>query len=412
MVSEVLDKQVPEGYQQTEVGVIPEDWEVYMLDTVANIIDPQPDHRTPPEVVGGEPYIGISNFTVDNSVDWDGSRKIIPAAVDKQQASFLIRPGDIIFGKIGTIGLPKFLPNTSFRYALSANILLIQPNIDPYFIMAWLRSSEVKASISRELHSTSQAAFGIHKMRALLIPLPPTGAEQTAIANALSDVDALITSLEKLITKKRAIKTAAMQQLLTGKKRLPPFDRTHTGYKQTELGEIPEDWEVVGLGKVLSIRHGKSQKNIECENGRYPILATGGEIGRTNVALYDKPSVLIGRKGTIDKPVYRDKPFWTVDTLFYSEVNEAYHEKFIYYKFCQVDWISYNEASGVPSLNTSTIERILQSVPFDKEEQAAIANVLSDMDKEIEALEHRLTKTQQLKLGMMQELLTGRTRLL
>ena len=81
--------------------------------------------------------------------------------------------------------------------------------------------------------------------------------EQTAIANALSDVDALITSLEKLITKKRAIKTAAMQQLLTGKKRLPPFDLTHTGYKHTELGEIPEDWEVgrafSGCGQCLVI---------------------------------------------------------------------------------------------------------------------------------------------------------------
>ncbi|MEJ1421956.1 MAG: restriction endonuclease subunit S, partial [Candidatus Sedimenticola sp. (ex Thyasira tokunagai)] len=231
---ELLDA-CPVGHKQTEVGIIPNDWEVVALDSVANIVDPQPDHRTPPEVTGGEPYIGISNFTVDNSVDWEGSRKIIATAVDKQQASFRIRPGDIIFGKIGTIGLPKFLPKTSFRFALSANVLLIQPNIEPYFVMAWLRSGEAQANISRELHSTSQAAFGIHKMRAVLIPLPPTEAEQTAIANALSDVDALITSLESLITKKRAIKTAAMQQLLTGKKRLPPFDKTHTGYKQTEL---------------------------------------------------------------------------------------------------------------------------------------------------------------------------------
>ena len=81
-----------------------------------------------------------------------------------------------------------------------------------------------------------------------------------------------------------------MQQLLTGKKRLPGFGEGK-GYKQTELGEIPEDWEIKQLGDVLKIRHGKSQKEVIEDNGLYPILATGGEIGRTNTALYSKPSV-------------------------------------------------------------------------------------------------------------------------
>lgn len=236
--------------------------------------------------------------------------------------------------------------------------------------------------------------------------------EQTTIANALSDVDALISALEKLIDKKTAIKTAAMQQLLTGKKRLPPFDQHHIGYKKTELGEIPEDWEVLEFGDVLKIRHGKSQKEIETVNGFYPILATGGEIGRTNTALYDKPSVLIGRKGTINQPRYMDSPFWTVDTLFFSEIEKGIEPKFVFYKFCIIDWMAYNEASGVPSLNASTIESVLQSFPTNKEEQTAIANVLSDMDTALNALQQRLAKTQQLKQGMMQELLTGKTRLI
>src|SRR5260370_24966094 len=151
--------EVKPGYQQTEVGVIPEGWEVSNFDAIADIIDPQPDHRTPPEVAVGEPYIGISDFKEHDIVDWNGSRKIISKAVDKQQARFQIREGDIIFGKIGTIGSPQFLPLTSFRYALSANIILIQPKIEPYFVMAWLTSSLVQQNISQELHSTSQAAF-------------------------------------------------------------------------------------------------------------------------------------------------------------------------------------------------------------------------------------------------------------
>jgi len=147
----------------------------------------------------------------------------------------------------------------------------------------------------------------------MLIPLPPK-VEQQAIAEVLSDVDDLIGSLDKLIAKKRAVKTGAMQQLLTGKQRLPGFK-----------GE----WKEKRLGDILSVRHGKSQHEICQPFGVYPILATSGEIGRTNKFLYDKPSVLIGRKGTIDRPQYVDQPFWNIDTLFYTEINSWNIAKFI-----------------------------------------------------------------------------------
>lgn len=386
---------VKPGYKQTEVGIIPEDWEVGTLESVAKIIDPQPDHRTPPEASGGVPYIGISDFLDQNIVNWDTSRKIISKAVDKQQSSFRIRPGDIIFGKIGTIGLPKYAPITPFRYALSANVLLVQPTIEPHFVMSWLRSKECEKAIIGELHSTSQAAFGINKMRRLLIPVPPAP-EQRAIARALNDMDALLGTLGRLIAKKRDLKQATMQQLLTGQTRLPGFD-----------GE----WEFKRLGDILTVRHGRSQHGITVPDGDYPILASGGEIGRTNSFIYDMPSVLIGRKGTIDSPKYVDSPFWTVDTLFYTEISREAYAKFVFYKFVMIRWRSYNEASGVPSLNAKTIESIEIKTPHITE-QTAIAAVLSDMDAELASLEQRLTKTRALKQGMMQELLTGRTRLL
>lgn len=226
------------------------------------------------------------------------------------------------------------------------------------------------------------------------ILLPPLE-EQAAIAKALSDVDSLTSSLQKLIEKKKAIKQGAMQELLTGQKRLPGF------YKE---------WRIVQIGETLSIGHGQSQKTVENRFGKYPILATGGCIGYANDFLWDKPSVLIGRKGTIDKPQYADYPFWTIDTLFYTKIFDGYDAKFIYYKFCMIDWHQYNEASGVPSLNATTIENLQIIVP-EKDEQQAIAQILSDMDSEIEQLEKKLAKYQQIKQGMMQELLTGRIRL-
>lgn len=227
-------------------------------------------------------------------------------------------------------------------------------------------------------------------------PIPyPALKEQTAIAEAVSDADSLISSLQKLIEKKKAIKQGAMQELLTGQKRLPGF------YKE---------WRIVQIGETLSIGHGQSQKTVENRLGKYPILATGGCIGYANDFLWDKPSVLIGRKGTIDKPQYADYPFWTIDTLFYTKIFDGYDAKFIYYKFCMIDWHQYNEASGVPSLNATTIENLQIIVP-EKDEQQAIAQILSDMDSEIEQLEKKLAKYQQIKQGMMQELLTGRIRL-
>jgi type I restriction enzyme, S subunit len=102
-------------------------------------------------------------------------------------------------------------------------------------------------------------------------------------------------------------------------------------------------------------------------------------VGKTNTFLYDKPSVLIGRKGTIDVPQYTESPFWTIDTLFYTEIFEQVYPKFIFYKFNLINWYSYNEASGVPSLNSHTIENIDCSIP-PLLEQRAIARVLAEIE--------------------------------
>ena len=186
-----------------------------------------------------------------------------------------------------------------------------------------------------------------------------------------------------------------MQQLLTGQTRLPGFD-----------GE----WEVKRLGDVLTICHGRNQRDVVVADAPYPILATGGQIGTASHALYDKPSVLIGRKGTIDQPQYMDTPFWTVDTLFYSAMRNGNDAKFFYYRFCLISWMQFNEASGLPSLNARTIEQIEIPCPGSPE-QFSIAGVLSDMDAELASLEARRDKSRDLKQAMMQELLTGKTRL-
>jgi type I restriction enzyme, S subunit len=378
------------GYKLTDVGVIPDEWMVKRLGDLAKVHDGT--HQTPKYVTDGIPFYSVEHIT---SGDFTNTKFISNEEHRFLTRSYKLERGDVLMTRIGSIGecrLVNWDVNASFYVSLA---LLKIHGADAAFFTQYSNSRAFKTEA--ELHSLLSAIpkkinLGpISDIRLALPPLP----EQRAIAEALSDVDALLDGLDRLIAKKRDIKQATMQQLLTGKTRLPGFS-----------GE----WEVKMLGDLLTICHGKSQKGVESTDGPYPILASGGQIGKANHYIYDKPSVLIGRKGTIDHPRYMDQPFWTVDTLFYSIIENHNSAKFIYYHFCIIDWMQYNEASGVPSLNAKTIEGIKVNCP-DFLEQQAIAAVLSDMDAELEKLEERREKTREMKQGMMQALLTGRVRL-
>lgn len=180
------------------------------------------------------------------------------------------------------------------------------------------------------------------------------------------------------------------------------------GYKKTDLGVFPVDWETRPIGSLLKIRHGRSQHGIEDENGVYPILATGGVIGRTNRYLCSKPCVLIGRKGTINKPQYMDTPFWTVDTLFFSDIQNQNSAKYLYYMFLQINWNKYNESTGVPSLSARGIENIKVICTLCAKEQERIAEILMKWDEAIELQELYIDKLKVRKKALMQKLLTSK----
>ena len=308
-----------------------------------------------------------------------------------------IETGDLLFAWSGSRGT-SFGPHIwrGSTAVLNYHTWKVRPrsSIDPAYLFHALKG--ITKKIEDEAHGASAL---VHTQKREMVHYEvwvPDADQQKAIAKALSDIDDLIAALDTLIAKKRDIKQGAIQQLLSGKGRLPGFSGK---------------WSIVPFRQTLRVRHGKSQKQVEVESGIYPILATGGEIGRSNTPLYDKPSVLIGRKGTIDRPQYIDTPFWSVDTLFYTEIVRGYNPKYIYYAFRRIDWRSYNEASGVPSLSAKTIEDIEVELP-DEPEQVAIVTVLDMMEGEIAAAEAQRGKLTMLRQGMMQQLLTGRIRLI
>lgn len=400
--------------KQTEIGLIPDDWEVKEIKDFADVTTG--DKNTQDAEENGKYPFYVRSPIVERinkfSYDTEG----------------VITAGD-------GVGTGKVFHYAKGKFGLHQRAYLIYnfKNTDPkYFYYNFSKNFYERVhSMTAKSSVDSVRREMITKMQ---IPIPPTLAEQQRIAKALSDVDALISTTEKLIQKKKNIKQGTMQNLLTGKKRLPGFGNkqtdlfvpngTHTKevkdvspeqirlsakMKQTELGEIPEDWEVKSLGEMLKIGHGKDYKNLK--SGNVPVYGTGGYMTSVNDFLYEGETVCIGRKGTIDKPQYHSGKIWTVDTLFYTYDFKSLNPKYLFYKFCLIDWLSMNEASGVPSLTAKNIEDIQITIPTE-EEQTAIANVLSSMDKEIETLNTKLEKYRNLKTAMMQQLLTGKIRLM
>ena len=394
------DTELKPGYKQTEVGVIPEDWEAIPLTGLAVI---QHGYGFQSEYFKS---FGRYRLTTPGHFHETGGFRDVG---EKQKfyegplpEGFLLSEGDLIVAMTeqadGLLGSAAIVPinDTYLHNQRLGKVKVLSSNLSIRFLYWVFNSKNYRTKVRETAAGTKVKHTSPSKLLEIPVALPSTKAEQEAIATALSDVDALITSLDNLIAKKRDIKQATMQQLLTGKTQLPGFS---------------DEWEVKKIGEILKIRYGKSQRGIAVKDGLYPILATGGEIGRTNDFLYNKPSVLIGRKGTIDTPLYCDTPFWAIDTTFYTEISDYVHPNFVFYLFNMIGWLRYNEASGVPSLSASTIENIEVQCP-SLPEQTAIATILSDMDAEISALEQKREKMRALKQGMMQELLTGKTRLL
>ncbi len=170
----------------------------------------------------------------------------------------------------------------------------------------------------------------------------------------------------------------------------------------------PLNWQRVRLGDILTLKHGRDYKKFKL--GNIPVYGSGGYMLSINNFLHNGESVCIGRKGTIDKPIYLNGKFWVVDTLFYSYSFKKSIPKFIFYAFSIIKWSNYNEATGVPSLTKMTISNIEIPLP-PLNEQIAIANILSDVDHYLYSLDALILKKESVKKALSFELLNQRKRL-
>jgi type I restriction enzyme S subunit len=171
--------------------------------------------------------------------------------------------------------------------------------------------------------------------------------------------------------------------------------------------EFDQIWDNLKYKDVLTIKYGKDHKLLN--EGEFPVYGTGGVMRYADQYLHDGESILIGRKGTIDQPKYVNEKFWTVDTLFYTQIKDNSIPLFLYQHALQVNWLGLNEATGVPSLNTTSINNVDIALP-SKEEQTKIATFLSAVDEKISQLTQKHALLSQYKQGMMQKLFSQQIR--
>ena len=434
--------EVRPGYKQTEAGVIPEDW---IASTLENAVGNDGLVRGP---FGGalkkDIFVnrGYKVYEQRNAIYGSVERGdyFIDSRKFQELERFRVQPGDFIVSCSGTIGciyqIPDGAPEGVINQAL-LKISLDQRKVDGRFFLALFRSASFQERIKESSHGRAMHNLvGMEVFRKTQFQLPPTKAEQESIAEALSDADALIESLEQLLAKKRHIKQGAMQELLTGKKRLPGFE-IKPGYKQTEVGVIPKDWEVKPLDSAAFVTSGKRLPlgrsltdhetphpyirvtdmrpgTVSLSDIKFVPLDAFPAIKRYRIFKEDIFISVAGTLGIVGKiPPELDGANLTenADRITDITCSQEYLLHVLLSPLIQNTIDSLQTVGAQPKLALTRIRKFLIPLPPTKAEQTAIAAFLSDMDAEIATLEANLAKTRQIKQGMMQELLTGRIRL-
>lgn len=433
------DVKIPEGYKQTEVGVVPEDWETNNIGEDATLkarIGWQALTTNEYQSIGNHYLVTGTDFNA-GEVQWDTCWHVDEWRY-KQDSNIQLRINDVLVTKDGTIGKVGYVDKLPKPATLNSGVFVIRPKYNsfvPKYFFYVLTSSLFKEFIRNITAGSTITHLYQKDFVTFNFPVPPKK-EQTAIATALSDVDNLIGSLEKLIAKKEAIKTGTMQQLLTGKTRLPKFatseDGSTKGFKQTELGRIPEDWEVVNLGDigncVIGLTYSPNDvskfgtlvlRSSNVQNGQLAykdnvyvdmslperVIVKEGDI---LICVRNGSRRLIGKCALIDKNS-EGHAFGAFMSVFRTKLYP-----FIFYQFQSnliQNQIQENMGATINQITNKDLKSFTVMLPENIREQTAIATVLSDIDTEIQALQQRLAKTKDIKQGIMQQLLTGKVRL-
>lgn len=423
-----------ESVTSSNLGHFPKDWNSFYLDELGNTNSPTIKAGPFGSSLTKSTYVAFGykvygqEQVIRNDELWGDY--FVSDDKFKELKTCEVLPGDILLSLVGTAGKLLVISTLAPKGIINPRLLRFRfapDKLNSQFFKYLFESDIIQNYLSSNAQGGTMAVLNAGMLKTLEITIPRI-AEQTAIANALSDVDALIVELEKLIAKKQAIKTATMQQLLTGRTRLPEFanhpDGTPKGYKQTELGEIPDDWEVIRLGEASTFINGRAYALHEWESSGTPVIRLQNLTGRgdgyyfSNLTLPDKQycekgDLLFMWSATFGPVIWQGEKAIYHYHIWKIESAKKFSKIFLFHLLDDMtEKLKRGSSSGGTMLHVTKEKMESTKAVFPTfEEQAAIANILSDMDEEIQSLQQRLDKTSKIKQGMMQELLTGKTRL-
>jgi type I restriction enzyme, S subunit len=381
---------ISQKYKNTEVGIIPEDWEVKRLSELGKFSKGSGVRKD--EALSGDiPCVRYGELYTRHSDYIKQFYSFI--SKDISETAKKLKAGDILFAGSGEtkeeIGKSVAFIDDFEAYAGGDIVILSPINTQSLYLGYLLNAPFIQKQKANRGQGDAVVHISATQLGNVSIPLPPTKAEQTAIATALSDADALISSLEKIIAKKRNIKRGAMQKLLQPK----------------------EGWEVKKLGEVCeNIGSGKSK--TQSKEGKFPIFGSTGIIGWSSTSDYFGHKILVARVGANAGTVnIVDGNYCVSDNTLIVSLNPEIDLNFIYSFLILFQLNKLVFGSGQPLITGGQLKNIEISIPKSKSEQTHIANILSDVDNEITTLETKLEKYRKVKLGMMQNLLTGKIRL-
>ncbi len=412
-------------YKDCEIGSIPTNWNIQKLEELANVTGGKrlPKGSSLSEINNGHPYIRVSDMN-DKGIQLD-SMLYVPDDVVEQISRYRVDKDDLYISVAGTLGLVGKVPDELNGANLTENadrISNIRCNTD--FLLYCLKSDFIKKIINSEMTTNAQPKLALTRIKQFPIPVPPLK-EQQKIAEILSSVDAAIEKTEQVIAKTEEVKKGLMQQLLTK-------GIGHTEFKQTEIGEIPVEWEVKKLVNFSKINSENLTSSTQPEyEFNYIDIATitdTGIIGETTkYSFCDAPSRarrVVRNKDIIVstvRPYLKSFAFITEEQDGYIastgfaiiRVNEDVDSNYIYQHILSERFIEYCKSkmtgSNYPAISANDVKEYSIGIPPLKE-QKKISSILNEYDKKLQCEKDKIIKLKSIKQGLMQQLLTGQAR--
>ena len=369
-------------------------WMIKELGEITEIVrggSPRPIQDYLTNDANGLGWLKIADVSSDSKFITNTKEKIIAEGL---QNSREVNPGDLILSNSMSFGRPYILKITTCIHDVWIAIRKISDITFEDYLYYFISSDFSQKYFNIKAAGAAVKNLNAEIIKLLPIYLPDAKDEQQKIASCISSLDHLITAQKEKLELLKNHKKGLMQNLF------PQEGETVPKFRFPEF-ENDGDWDEKTLDELFTIGNGRDYKHLG--KGNIPVYGSGGYMLSVNSCLYDGESVCIGRKGTIDKPIFLDGKFRTVDTLFYTHSFIDCIPKFIFFIFQNINWLKHNEAGGVPSLSKTNINKIKTLVP-ELKEQKQITKCLSSLDDLISIQKDKLKELQLHKIGLMQGL--------